>query len=138
MRPVGCAPTDDDIVRAVRMGQEAQVGMTDENLTFTLSFADGSVGTVHYLANGHKSFPKERLEVFCAGRILQLDNFRTLTGCGWPGFRKMRLWSQDKGNAACVAAFIDAVRRGGPSPIAFDELVEVTRITLQVVEAASA
>ena len=50
------------------------------------SFADGSIGTVHYFANGHQAFPKERLEVFAGGRVLQLDNFRELRGYGWPGF----------------------------------------------------
>ena len=107
-----------------------------DKVSFTLSFADGSLGTVHYLANGHKSFPKERLEVFCAGRILQLDNFRKLRGYGWPGFSKMNLWRQDKGQKACAAAFVDAVRSGAPSPISFDEIVEVARVSIEVAEAA--
>jgi predicted dehydrogenase len=104
----------------------------DDKATIMLYFADGSMGTIHYLANGHKSFPKERLEIFCAGRILQLDNFRCLRGFGWPRFSAMRLWRQDKGQSACVAAFVDAVRKGLPSPIAFDELVEVTRATFEI------
>src|SRR5690606_31359851 len=70
---------------------------TGDTATITLSFADGSIGTVHYFANGSKSFPKERLEVFAGGRILQLDNFRRLKGFGWPGFKRMSLWRQDKG-----------------------------------------
>ena len=105
-----------------------------DSATFSMSFADGSLGTVHYLPNGHKSFPKERLEVFCAGRILQLDNFRSLTGFGWPGFSKMNLWRQDKGNRACVASFVEAIRRGTPSPIPVDELLEVTRVTFDIVD----
>jgi predicted dehydrogenase len=52
------------------------------------AFEDGSIGTVHYFANGSKAFPKERLEVFAGGRVLQLDNFRKLTGFGWPGFKQ--------------------------------------------------
>jgi predicted dehydrogenase len=104
----------------------------DDKITFTLAFSDGSFGTVHYLASGHKSFPKERLEVFCAGSILQLDNFRRLTGYGWPGFRSMNLWTQDKGNAACVSAFVDAIVHGHASPIPFDELIEVTEATFDV------
>jgi hypothetical protein len=99
-----------------------------------MSFADGSLGAVHYLPNGHKSFPKERLEVFCAGRILQLDNFRTLTGFGWPGFSKMNLWRQDKGNRACVTAFVEAIRQGTTSPIPVDQLLEVTRVTFDIVD----
>ena len=77
-----------------------------------LRFADGSLGTIQYLANGHKSFPKENLEVFCGGRILQLDNFRSLKGYGWPGFAKLNLWRQDKGQAAC-AAVADASAASG-------------------------
>ena len=108
-----------------------------DTVTLTLRFADGSMGTVHYLANGHKSFPKERLEVFCSGRILQLDNFRKLKGFGWPGFAKMNLWRQDKGQKDCAAAFVRAVESGGEAPIAFDELVEVSRVTIQIAEALS-
>ena len=46
-----------------------------------------SIGTIHYFANGHKGFAKERLDIFCAGRVLQIDNFRRMSGHGWPGFR---------------------------------------------------
>jgi predicted dehydrogenase len=60
---------------------------TRDSVSISLGFADGSLGTILYLANGSKAFPKERLEVFAAGRVLQLDNFRKLTGFGWPGSR---------------------------------------------------
>lgn len=119
-------------VQTTRMRGGADGAETDDKVSFTLGFADGSFGTVHYLANGHRSFPKERLEVFCAGRILQLDNFRRLTGYGWPGFRRMHLWRQDKGHTACVRAFVEAIRNGGPAPIAFEELFEVTRVSFEV------
>jgi hypothetical protein len=87
---------------------------------------------VHYLANGSKAFPKERLEVFAAGWVLQLDNCRKLQGFGWPGFNKMNLWRQDKGQKACAAAFINAIAHGGPAPIPFDEIVEVARVSIEV------
>jgi predicted dehydrogenase/threonine dehydrogenase-like Zn-dependent dehydrogenase len=105
-------------------------GSTGDTLSLQMTFADGSIGTVHYFANGSKAFPKERLEVFAGGRILQLDNFRKLAAFGWPGFRKMNLWRQDKGQNACAAAFLDAIRRGGVSPIPFEEIVEVSRTTI--------
>ena len=107
-------------------------GACGDSLSFVLEFEDGSTAAIQYLASGHKSFPKERVEVVAAGRILQLDNFRSLRGWGWPGFRKMNLWRQDKGNAACVTAFVNALRIGGPSPIPLDELLEVSRATLEV------
>jgi predicted dehydrogenase len=122
-------------VQAVALGMRHRTSTEDDKVTFTLTFADGSIGTVHYLANGHRSFPKERLEVFCSGRILQLDNFRRLQGFGWPGFKKMNLWQQDKGNQACAAAFVEAIRTGKPAPIPFQELIATTLTTFCVVEA---
>lgn len=123
-------------VHCMGLGLGQRETINSDKVSFTLGFADGSVGTVHYLANGHKGYPKERLEVFCAGRILQLDNFRTLRGWGWPSFKKMNLWNQDKGHAACAAAFLAAVTAGAPSPIAFAELAEVTRVSIEVAEKA--
>jgi len=108
-----------------------------DTASITLGFADGSLGAIHYFANGNRSWPKERLEVFCAGRILELSNYRMLRGYGWPGFKKMNLWSQDKGQGACVAAFVDAVRSGGASPIAAHELFEVSRASINIAERVS-
>jgi predicted dehydrogenase len=110
--------------------------VTGDTATITLTFANGSIGTIHYFANGTKSFPKERLEVFAGGRILQLDNFRRLKGVGWRGFRSMNLWRQDKGQKACAAVFVRAVAEGLGPPIAFDELLEVGRATIEVAEMA--
>ncbi len=115
-----------------RMSMDAP---TRDTVSIQLSFADGSVGTVHYFANGSKAFPKERLEVFSAGRVLQLDNYRKLTGFGWPGFTKMNLWRQDKGQKACAAAFVQAVGNGASAPIPFEEITEVTRISIEISEA---
>lgn len=113
----------------------AMQASTRDSFTINLRFACGSLGTVVYLANGSKTFPKERLEVFAAGRVLQLDNFRRMTGYGWPGFKSMNLWSQDKGQAECAKAFCDAIRTGGPSPIPLSELMEVGKVTLDLGQA---
>lgn len=116
-----------------RMSMDAP---TRDTVSIQLSFADGSVGTVHYFANGSKAFPKERLEVFAAGRVLQLDNYRKLTGFGWPGFAKMNLWRQDKGQKACATAFLQAVAKGTNAPIPFEEVVEVSRVSIEIAEAS--
>lgn len=104
---------------------------TGDTVSIQLSFADGSIGIVHYFANGSKTFPKERLEVFTSGRILQLDNYRRLTGFGWPGFKSMNLFRQDKGQKACAAAYMRSVKLGTPTPIPFDEILEVSRISIK-------
>jgi predicted dehydrogenase/threonine dehydrogenase-like Zn-dependent dehydrogenase len=121
--------------QATALGAASGAKVMDDKCTVTLHFADGSIGTLHYLANGHKSFPKERLDIFAGGRILELDNFRRLTGYGWSGFAKMNLWKQDKGQAACAAAFVHAIEHGEQSPISFNELLEVSRATIEIAEA---
>jgi predicted dehydrogenase/threonine dehydrogenase-like Zn-dependent dehydrogenase len=109
--------------------------VTRDTVCITLGFEDGSLGTIHYMANGSKSFPKERVEVFAAGGIMQLDNFRSIRTFGWKGARDMRLWRQDKGQNACVAAFMDALKNEGSTPIPREEILEVARVTIDINEA---
>lgn len=125
LRYLADAPITDFGIRAMDTS-------THDTATVQLGFADGSIGTVHYFANGSKRFPKERLEVFASGRVLQLDNFRRLTAFGWPGFKTMSLWKQDKGHRAGVAAFVRAVEQADASPIPLDQLVEVSRVTIDL------
>jgi len=95
-----------------------------------IAFEDGSDGVVDYLTAGAKSFPKERLEVFGGGRVMVLDNFRRLARYPRPLVPDWRsLWParQDKGQAAALGAFLASIRDGGPVPIRFDEIEEVSR-----------
>jgi predicted dehydrogenase len=117
-------------VQARRMGETPGVAVIEDKASITLGFEDGSFGTIMYLANGAASFPKERVEVFAAGRVLQLDNFRKLTGFGWPGFGKMNLWKQDKGQAACAAAFLKAIE-SGTAAIPAEEVFEVAHVSIE-------
>ncbi|MCP9940795.1 hypothetical protein KBY70_00025 [Cyanobium sp. ATX 6E8] len=97
---------------------------------------DGAIGQgfgEHYFANGSKAFPKERLAVFVAGKVLQLDNYRKLQAWGIPGFRTRRRLSQGKGQVACCSVFLEAIETGGPAPIPTAELFEVQRWLLQAV-----
>lgn len=105
---------------------------TKDSVSISLKFEDGSMGVVNYLANGSKAFPKERLEVYADGRVLQLDNFRKLQGFGWPDFSKMNLWRQDKGQKACAAAFLRAITTGGHAPIPLEEIFEVARVSIEI------
>ena len=123
-------------VQATMFGKGSAVEIREDKISITLSFADGSFGTIHYLANGHRSISKERLEVFCAGRVIQLDNFRRMNAVGWKKFRRMNLWQQDKGHVAEIRAFMHAVQTGGPLPISIEELAEVTQVSFDAVLAA--
>ena len=117
---------------ATCIGGQHGVGVAEDKASITLAFEDGSFGTIHYLANGGKAFPKERIEVFANDAVLQLDNFRKLVGFGWKGFKNDNLFKQDKGQVACAAAFVDAIEQGQPVPISFDEILEVARISVAV------
>jgi predicted dehydrogenase/threonine dehydrogenase-like Zn-dependent dehydrogenase len=121
-------------VQARRIGDHPAVAVTEDKTSITLGFADGSFGTIHYLANGGKAFPKERIEVFAGDGVLQLDNFRKLKGYGWNNFKKMNLMRQDKGQTACAAAFLAAIEKGAEAPIPFEELIEVSEISIKVAE----
>lgn len=92
-----------------------------DNVQITLRFAEGSLGTVTYLANGDRSLAKERLELFCGGKVAVLDDFRRLE-LTEDGQTTTRRGQQDKGHRAGVAAFLAAVQAGGPAPIAYEQL----------------
>ena len=121
-------------IKAQKMGNNDGEEITEDKAVILLRFADGSHGSIHYFANGAASFPKERIEVFTAGGTLQLDNFKSLKGYGWPGFKKQSGWKQDKGQAACIAEFYTAMCEGNPSPIPIEEIFEVAEATIEAAE----
>ncbi|PIE47832.1 MAG: dehydrogenase [Gammaproteobacteria bacterium] len=121
-------------VQCRRMGDSNMEPITEDKAIIVLGFADGSFGSIHYLANGAASYPKERIEVFAGGKVLQLDNFLKLKGFGFANFKKQNLWKQDKGQNDCVAAFLQSIETGTPAPIPADELFEVARVTIEIAE----
>jgi polar amino acid transport system substrate-binding protein len=110
-----------------------RAGESEDDVVVSLRFADGSVGTVHYVASGDPAYPKERVEVLGDGRVAVLDDFRSLEVAHGKRRRSSSLL-QDKGHAAEAQAFVDAVRRGLPAPIPYDSLVATTRATFAALE----
>jgi predicted dehydrogenase len=106
----------------------------EDNVSMTFTFPDGSLGVVDYLANGDKSFPKERLEVFCGGKIAVLDDFRALELAENGKKKEVRLAAQDKGWADEWKVFTQAIREGGEPPIPYEQLIGVTRATFAAME----
>jgi predicted dehydrogenase/threonine dehydrogenase-like Zn-dependent dehydrogenase len=105
-----------------------------DNIAVMLKFADGSVANLLYLANGDPSVAKEYFEVFSEGAVARLDDFRELELARNGKIRKFKS-RQDKGHRRELELTIEAIRSGKPSPIAFDELVEVTETTFLVQQA---
>jgi predicted dehydrogenase len=107
-----------------------------DNVVITLSFPDGSIGTLSYLANGDKAFPKEQVEVFCGGRVAVLDDYRSLTTVsnGKRRVERSRL-RQNKGHFGEWEAFTQSILTGGEPPIPYDQIFGVTRTTFATMEA---
>ncbi|MEX1071991.1 MAG: bi-domain-containing oxidoreductase [Anaerolineales bacterium] len=99
-----------------------------DNVQVTLRFADGSLCTLSYLANGDRSISKERLEVFCGGKTAVLDDFRSLDLTAGGRTRGMRT-SQDKGHRGAWQAFINSLHSGGQPPIPYDQIFGGARAT---------
>ena len=127
---VGAAPLSVS-AQALPAGTPAQ----EEDFVITVSFPDGSLGTVSYLSNGDRTFPKERLEVFCGGRIAVLDDFRSLETVfqGKREIHRLRL-RQDKGHQNIWQAFSAAIQAGGPPPIPYAQLFGVARASFAAVQ----
>jgi len=106
----------------------------NDTLNVTLTYPDGSIGTICYLANGDKSLPKERLEIFAAGWTAVLDDFKQLTTYVRGRKKVDKSLSQDKGQKHEVKAFIEAIIRGGPSPVPFDEIYSASLVTFKIIE----
>jgi predicted dehydrogenase len=105
----------------------------EDNVSMTLTFPDGSIGVIDYLANGDKSVAKERVEVFCEGKVAVLDDFRRLVTVK-SGQKKQVGGSQDKGWKDEWVRFEAAIGEGGEPPIPYGQLIGVTKATLAAVE----
>jgi predicted dehydrogenase len=106
---------------------------TDDQCFITVRHGDGSVSSVGYLAGGDRAFPKERVEVFGGGRVAVIDDFREVLLCSGGKITRTRNRSQDKGHAAEIQAFADALLHGRSSPITWEELRAVSLATLLAV-----
>ena len=106
-----------------------------ENAALTIRFTDGSVGTIIYVTQGAPGFSKERLEVFGDGVTGVIEDFHRLELVRGSRRKVHRNWlSQDKGHQAELAAFVEAVRHGGPGPVPFEDYLLTTLCTFQAVE----
>lgn len=107
--------------------------ITNEDSVFiTLRFADGSNGSIAYVAEGDKALPKERIEIFGAGKSFVIDDFRSAIAYQDGREKKTKLREQDKGQEDEVSAVCAVVLEGKPAPIALEDLATTTRATFRV------
>jgi predicted dehydrogenase/threonine dehydrogenase-like Zn-dependent dehydrogenase len=101
---------------------------SDDIVTLTIEFEDGSSGTLHYFSNGDSSYSKERLEIFCQERIGVLENFRTLQLVARGRTTNKRTLNIQKGHDEESLAFLEACRSGS-APISLQSLIDTARVT---------
>jgi predicted dehydrogenase len=107
--------------------------ITNEDSVFiTLRFADGSNGSIAYVSEGDKALPKERIEIFGAGKSFVIDDFRSCIAYQDSREKKTKLREQDKGQEDEVSAVCAVVLEGKPAPIALDDLATTTRATFRI------
>jgi len=106
----------------------------NDTLTVTLTYSNGSIGTISYFSNGPKSLPKEYIEIYSAGSAGIIRDFKEIEITGAQKTIRKKLWSQDKGQKRMVQSFIEAILQGGTSPIVFDDIYMVTLTTFKILE----
>jgi polar amino acid transport system substrate-binding protein len=106
-----------------------------DNVVITLKMANGAIGSITYVAGGDKRYPRERVEVFGGGAVGIIENFKAATFTCRGRKKRIRNWlSVDRGHRGEVEALLDAIRRGGPAPVAFEEYVYTTLATFAIEE----
>jgi predicted dehydrogenase/threonine dehydrogenase-like Zn-dependent dehydrogenase len=121
-------------VYAEAISSSSQDVVNDDSVFITLRFADGSNGSIAYLAEGDRAMAKERIEIFGNGKSFVIDDFRGTTAFQNGRETKTKLRAQDKGQKDEVRAVCDVVREGKPAPIALDDLATTTRATFRILE----
>ena len=99
-----------------------------DNASILLRYQNGSVGVINYFPNGHKSYAKERIEVYENGRTIIIENFRKIKFYGYKvsGFKK----SQDKGHKAQFQQWYHMVQEGGDPLIPFEEIINTSKAAI--------
>jgi predicted dehydrogenase len=127
------AGADVAVVHATGYGPPERPLQARDNVAVDLTFADGSIGSILYVADGSPALPKERLEGYASNRSGILHDYRSLELFGPAGKRRVRPRRRDKGHAQEVEAFLRGVESGEP-PVELDEIANVSLATLAVVE----
>jgi len=104
-----------------------------ESFCLSIKFEDGSIGTINYFANGCMGYPKENLDIFCAGKIFKIENYRKLSIYSGKKKQTIKLWKQDKGQKKCISEFLKAIKEGRESPINIEEIFEIQKIILEMI-----
>jgi predicted dehydrogenase len=106
----------------------------NDTVNVTLTYQNGSIGTISYFANGDKGVPKERIEVFCHGTVAIVDDFKELTIYSNGKRRRKKLLSQDKGQKQVVNQFVNAILNGTGELMSFKEIYNTSLVSFKIID----
>lgn len=116
--------------RPTLVGSASPDGIAD-SLSAVLRFSDGSTGTILYSSQGDPAVPKERIEIFANGCVVEIEDFSAIS-ISRGGRTKVRKSRQDKGQVSMMQAFAKAIAGEAPAPIPLEDLLATTRVTFQM------
>ncbi|MBD1397612.1 bi-domain-containing oxidoreductase [Pontibacter sp. JH31] len=105
---------------------------TEDNIAIIVKFSDGSVGNLTYLANGDKALPKEQIELFAAGKVGVINDFKD--GVVYKNGKAIKLKSSGKGHREEVYNFLESIQQGKDSPISFRSICLTTETTFSIID----
>lgn len=120
------ANSEVESIYSVALNSDKELAIKNDNVILNLKFKDGSIGTLSYLSNGNKSYPKEQMSLFCEGKVFNLDNYKKVNAFGSSGIKK---WSQDKGHKDEMIGFVENIKSSKENLISLESLVNTTLAT---------
>lgn len=120
------ADSEVESIYSVALNSDKELAIKNDNVILNLKFKDGSIGTLSYLSNGNKSYPKEQMSLFCEGKVFELDNYKKVNAFGSSGMKK---WSQDKGHKDEMIGFVENIKSSKENLISLGSLVNTTLAT---------
>lgn len=121
-------------VYAEAISRHSDAYMSEDNVIITIKLKNGSTASITYVANGDKSFPRERVEIFRDQSVCLIDNFKSMSFTRRGKQKKMRKLNVDRGHQNQFSTFISCVKNGDPMPVDFKEYVYTTLATFKIIE----
>jgi len=120
-----------EAVNAYSITPSSKQWARNDNFVATIKYADGSVCTLTYTALGDKSYPKERMELFADGKVVTMDDYKSVTVHGG----KHKGWTSttiQKGQMEELEALSASLLNGTAWPISLNEQLQASRVSFEV------
>lgn len=121
-------------VQAVALNPATAYYSAQDNFVCVFGFDDGSVATLTYTALGTSEYPKERMEVFVDGKVVTLDDYRSLTVVGGK-HKPVKTKGAEKGQKEELMAFAAAIHGKSSWPIPLWQQIQATKMSFDVEKA---